>query len=497
MLAAGGYDEALFALAEDYDLALRLRVAGARLLSVEDALVRHRGGTPGMSFRGARYPERRAYLHAKNRWIIVGKSYAARTLLVALPALVVYELVWAVFALGQGHLGATLRGKLDFLREELAPTRAKRARVQAARRVRDRELLVGGPLTFSPQLVAKPFARRLAGALSACFRGWWTVVRWAAGVAGPGESGDTAGMRTLPSLVVLALTGSLSAQAIVESTFDVDVDGWVGINANSITHQATGGNPDGFLEVDNGDSSTTWLFGPEKFRGDKSAYDGGEVRFDGRMISGTGSPETGSQNYGVLTLRASDGTSMEADLAPGQPTGLWTTFAVPLTAATFGVSQGTFDFILADIGNFRLSVEAMTGDEVQALDNVRLIPPIVAACNLRNGNGINPIDYLCVTTPVLGSPWQSSIATPFGTSATIVALAPGGAATGPGNPLGTGELLISLFPAPILNIGVGNHSMPVPLDPSLAGLTLATQGFRLMSTLTVDALNAQDLFLGF
>ena len=55
--------------------------------------------------------------------------------------------------------------------------RAERKRIQASRNVLDRDLLVGGPVTFSPQLVAKPFARRLAAGLDALLRGLWSIFR--------------------------------------------------------------------------------------------------------------------------------------------------------------------------------------------------------------------------------------------------------------------------------------------------------------------------------
>jgi GT2 family glycosyltransferase len=180
VLLHGGYDEGLFYLAEDLDLSLRLKLAGERLVSVEDALVRHRGGTEGLSFRGGVYPAKRVFLHARNRRTILLKCYRARTLLLSLPALGLYELAWAVFALARGELGAHVAGQLAFLRSLPRVLRA-RAAVQAQRRRRDRELLVGGPLVLAPGLGARPAARVLARCLDACLRAWWRLVRPIAG----------------------------------------------------------------------------------------------------------------------------------------------------------------------------------------------------------------------------------------------------------------------------------------------------------------------------
>jgi len=176
VLGLGGYDEELFYLAEDLDLSLRLRLAGERFLSVEEALVRHRGGTAGLSFRGGLYPRRRVFLHARNRRRILLKCYRARTLLLVLPAFALYELVWVLFALRKGELGAQLAGRLAFLRALPSAWRARVA-VQAGRRRPDRELLVGGPLVLSPSLVEGGAARFAARVLDRLFGAWWRLVR--------------------------------------------------------------------------------------------------------------------------------------------------------------------------------------------------------------------------------------------------------------------------------------------------------------------------------
>ena len=180
VLASGGYDEAFFYLAEDFELSYRLRLMGERLVSVGEALVRHRGGTEGLSFRGGGYPARRAYLHSRNRWRILIKCWAGRTLLAAAPGLLLYELVWLLFVGLRGHLGEHLRGKRDVL-SQLGPLLEQRRAVQRLRRVRDRELLVGGPLTLSPSLVASAPARLAAGMLDAGLRAWWALGRLVAG----------------------------------------------------------------------------------------------------------------------------------------------------------------------------------------------------------------------------------------------------------------------------------------------------------------------------
>ncbi len=175
VLGHGGYDPRLFILFEDHDLSLRLRIAGERLLSVEDVRVRHKAGTPGISFRANDYPAQRAYFHSRNRWLVLAKCHGVRSLVLALPGLLIYEGAWFLFTLRAGHGLSYLRGKLAFFRH-LGPVLGDRRRVQRGRRVRDVELLQAGPLTLSPQLVAKPFARRVAGGLSWTLAAWWKLV---------------------------------------------------------------------------------------------------------------------------------------------------------------------------------------------------------------------------------------------------------------------------------------------------------------------------------
>ena len=181
VLDAGGFDEDFFILFEDLDLSLRLRLRGWSLLSVEDATCLHRGGTAGLSFRAGReYPEARALQHSRNRWLYLAKNYRLRTLLAAAPGLLAYELVWVLFTLRSGTFGAYCRGKREFWRC-LGRARAARREIQRTRRVPDRELLVGGPLTIAPHLQERRAARWLLGGLDRALRAWWWLVRGIAG----------------------------------------------------------------------------------------------------------------------------------------------------------------------------------------------------------------------------------------------------------------------------------------------------------------------------
>jgi len=177
VLELGGYDERYFILFEDNDLSYRLRAAGERIASVPGAVVRHRAGTAGISFReGPSYPSRRVFLHARNRWLLLAKNHAAATLLLSAPGLVLYELVSFAFALGSGHPIAWLHGKLAAL-AQVPGLLAERRRVQRGRRVPDRELLVGGPLTVTPAVAASAAKRGLLRGTNAGLEFAWRIAR--------------------------------------------------------------------------------------------------------------------------------------------------------------------------------------------------------------------------------------------------------------------------------------------------------------------------------
>lgn len=181
LLSVGGFDEQMFILFEDLDLSYRLRAAGWTILSDEEALCLHGGGTPDLSFRGgARYPHSRIYHHSKNRWLHLANNYRARTLACCVPSLLAYEAVQLGFALvagggGLGGLAAWWRGKRDWWRARAA-WRERRAQLERMRTRKDRDLLVGGPLTLTPA-AARGLKQWLARALDAWMRAWWGLLR--------------------------------------------------------------------------------------------------------------------------------------------------------------------------------------------------------------------------------------------------------------------------------------------------------------------------------
>lgn len=176
--------------------------------------------------------------------------------------------------------------------------------------------------------------------------------------------------------------------------------------------------------------------------------------------------------------------------------------------------SGRSDFLVDDlqlVENPRLGPVQMVigapGDDDLGPDagtcwGVSIGGPITASWRQRNGQGTNPIAYTTAANPVLGTTWSASIARAGRTRTAILATA----APLTGLSFAIGELLIdptaplafvSIVSAPPLNPPAAlTHSLFVPNQLSLVGVTLATQGYRDTGG-SAELLNALDLTVGY
>lgn len=169
---AGNYDESFFILYEDFDLSLRLRLMGYRIVHIPEAVVYHREGTAGISFRSGPYTSRRAFFHSRNRWVCLLKTYSLKSLLLTLPAHLLYELMWMAFLVPKGLLFEYFKGKGSLLR--LLPVILKKRReFQARRKLPDREVLGYYGLTVSPWIKGRGAGIRL---MDGFFSLYWKLI---------------------------------------------------------------------------------------------------------------------------------------------------------------------------------------------------------------------------------------------------------------------------------------------------------------------------------
>ncbi|WP_424967081.1 VPLPA-CTERM sorting domain-containing protein [Dinoroseobacter sp. S375] len=180
----------------------------------------------------------------------------------------------------------------------------------------------------------------------------------------------------IPRLLTLsaaAIVAAGAAQAMtISSTFDADLEGWTG-DGGSVSYVATGGNPDGYLSQTDVTGTLMFVTLPAAYNGDLSAFDGGMVGFDAIDLGGNG-PEL--DGFGILSISGAGGTA-SADLYVGPIADTWTSVSAAFTATTFGVSQATWEAILADVTSMTLETEFINGlVETAGIDNFELKAPV-------------------------------------------------------------------------------------------------------------------------
>ncbi len=173
-------------------------------------------------------------------------------------------------------------------------------------------------------------------------------------------------------VVVFCHILSASAASII-SNFDNNDDGWTTGGLVTLTYQSSGGNPDGFLLLEEAGGDTFFVIAPEKFLGDLSSFDGGVLAFDSVIFSPS-PPATFGDGFGRVTI-VGGGTQAQLDLAPNPPEYTWTTYSASLTAAVWGVPQATWQSILLNVTQIRIIQESVVGWETMGFDNFRIVEP--------------------------------------------------------------------------------------------------------------------------
>lgn len=171
------FDDAFGFNLEDHDLGVRATLLGHSLLVVPRAGVLHGSGTPGLSWRPGRAAgDRRLYHLTLNRWIVVSKCFAARTLAWLFPALLLYELMQLAWYIGNRRAGTWFRALRAYLRS-LPRIRQQRRLLQRTRATGDRDILCDLPLPFTTAVRSGRLASRLIDLADRVLRGYWRLIR--------------------------------------------------------------------------------------------------------------------------------------------------------------------------------------------------------------------------------------------------------------------------------------------------------------------------------
>jgi len=166
-LAVGGFDEDFIFGWEDGDFTFRLGLAGFPNCVVPGAVCYHLKQKRGLKW--VRY-------QVRNRWWFMLKNYDARTLFLAMPAILFYQCGVFAVCLLKGSLLEYLRGSMDVV-ASLGTVRRKRREVMRLKRVPDSRLLCGRAIDTLGDAGSSALVRAGNAASNAILSAYWRLIR--------------------------------------------------------------------------------------------------------------------------------------------------------------------------------------------------------------------------------------------------------------------------------------------------------------------------------
>ena len=178
---------------------------------------------------------------------------------------------------------------------------------------------------------------------------------------------------TLAATAVAFALPAAPALANLSYGFDVDAQSWTVFDGGALVHQASGGNPGGFLQI------TDTTFGDFRLRlpavalGNWSNYLGGSLSFDAKNLSND-APDY--PPFGQISLTGG-GQTVQADAVTAllqPPTdGAWHHYTLTFNNATFGAA---LPGVLAGLTELTLKAEFHDSSdgrfEVVGIDNIQV-----------------------------------------------------------------------------------------------------------------------------
>jgi Tol biopolymer transport system component len=186
---------------------------------------------------------------------------------------------------------------------------------------------------------------------------------------------------------------SSPVSAVMESTFDTGDEGWwIYGDGTNLTHHTSGGNPGGFISVDDQALDETWWFvSPETWAGDWTSYEGGVISFDLKLISGDPSNYYSSFDVIIDTEDIGHYAAWSSGINP-QP-GIWTHFEVQLSESNFEITgDKTWDEIMSNVTWLLIRGEHISGPDTEGVDNIRVVD--VCECDINDDGSCNGLDWL-------------------------------------------------------------------------------------------------------
>jgi GT2 family glycosyltransferase len=151
---------------DDGEFHHRVNLSGLRCYAVPQAVVYHK------AVKGAP----RIFGQLLNRWCIIIETYSVRTILVVLPAIMLYECVLLAGVVMKGGGGQYIKALRTLIR--IFPLlKHKRTRVSRYKIRNEREIFTAGRIYAPPAFVSTPFARWAWTTLNFALNGYWRIAR--------------------------------------------------------------------------------------------------------------------------------------------------------------------------------------------------------------------------------------------------------------------------------------------------------------------------------
>lgn len=175
---------------------------------------------------------------------------------------------------------------------------------------------------------------------------------------------------------------SAGPSLVAETLWDTGtLEGWTysggGPSIGDWVNPGVGGNPGGYVQyIDGTDGAAPppFLFAPNEFLGNYTAYIGGFFQYDIRLdpAAGDGSDTT---NYPRVRLLGADGSIARADLE-FLLTNDWQQVTVGITEANWEMVQGTWDGLIQNVSGLQFGGDHTIGSGPESgVDNFRLFIP--------------------------------------------------------------------------------------------------------------------------
>ncbi|MEM7488235.1 MAG: VPLPA-CTERM sorting domain-containing protein [Pseudomonadota bacterium] len=184
---------------------------------------------------------------------------------------------------------------------------------------------------------------------------------------------------TLPLLTAAVMAFAGAAQAATLSFgFDGSADGWTLIDdakdrngtQNELTAVASGGVTGGYLQVKDKTGGYMALVAPAALNGDLSAFHKGRLSF--HLADLTTKKARAVPTFGQVSITGA-GRTVKVDPFAGTVGPDFERATITLTGGAFGIDDAAFAAILADVTDFRISLESRFGlVETVAIDDFEI-----------------------------------------------------------------------------------------------------------------------------